>query len=605
MKAEKENGQLIMDDGKYLELNGINYKNQSVDDKEDKNDANVTIEQAHEPLFHYDVYENPPFLLAIVFAMQQILMCLARALSTTLLVADVLCARTNEPFKARLLCSTLMISGLTTFLQNTVGVRLPLYQGPAMTYVVPLLSLATVPNWRCDDDVTVDTNATMFSMNETEDDGSELLTKIQKLEGSLMVAGAFHFLVGSLGIIGILLRFIGPVTVIPALTIIGLYIYKATVRFAKTQWSVAIITVSISMILSFYLRKRKTPVPAWSRKKGFHIKFYPIHQMFSVMISCLIGWGVSGIFTAYDVIPNDPNDDGYYARTDSRLDVISDMNWFILPYPGQFGSPRFDTGAFITFMMGTISSIIDSIGDYYACAQVCEAPPPPKHAANRGIAVEGFMSFIGGWTGVGHATSTFGGNIGSIGITRVASLRVFQLVGVIFIFFGVLGKIGAVFVTIPYSVVGGMMIINFGVLTGVMLSNLQFIDINSTRNQAIIGISMLMGFSLPYYMQTTPGAINTGLPRLDETLTMFLSNPPFIAGVLACFFDNTIPGTDDERGMSAWRENLGEDDDKTTTTSGWSHYRLMKLKETIYVVPFAKTLLRKFPFLRYLPFYPK
>ena len=73
----------------------------------------------------------------------------------------------------------------------------------------------------------------------------------------------------------------------------------------------------------------------------------------------------------------------------------------------------------MTFLMGTISSIIDSIGDYYACAKICDAPPPPKHAVNRGIAVEGFMSIVAGWAGAGHATSTFGGNIGAIGITKV------------------------------------------------------------------------------------------------------------------------------------------------------------------------------------------
>ena len=74
-----------------------------------------------------------------------------------------------------------------------------------------------------------------------------------------------------------------------------------------------------------------------------------------------------------------------------------------------------------------------------------------------------------------------------------------------------MGKVGAIFVTIPYSVVGGMQIINFGVLIGVMLSNLQFIDLQSKRNLAIIGISMLVSMMMPHWIQTTPNAINTGL----------------------------------------------------------------------------------------------
>lgn len=84
------------------------------------------------------------------------------------------------------------------------------------------------------------------------------------------------------------------------------------------------------------------------------------------------------------------------------------------------------------------------------------------------------------------------------------------MVGVIFILFGLVGKIGAVFVTIPYSVIGGMMIINFGVLIGVMMSNMQFIDMNSTRNLGIIGTSMLFALMMPHWLETTPKAIQTG-----------------------------------------------------------------------------------------------
>ena len=44
-------------------------------------------------------------------------------MSTSLLVADILCARENEQFKARLLSTTMFLSGMCTVLQNTIGVR--------------------------------------------------------------------------------------------------------------------------------------------------------------------------------------------------------------------------------------------------------------------------------------------------------------------------------------------------------------------------------------------------------------------------------------------------------------------------------------------------
>ena len=54
-----------------------------------------------------------------------------------------------------------------------------------------------------------------------------------------MIAGAGHVCVGLTGGVGFLLRFIGPVTVVPTLTITALYAYRAVVKYAKVQWGVA------------------------------------------------------------------------------------------------------------------------------------------------------------------------------------------------------------------------------------------------------------------------------------------------------------------------------------------------------------------------------
>lgn len=90
----------------------------------------------------------------------------------------------------------------------------------------------------------------------------------------------------------------------------------------------------------------------------------------------------------------------------------------IIP-PGQFGPPDFSVSVFVGFLIATIISVLDSIGDYYACAKTCNVPPPPNHATNRGIAIEGLCTFLSGIMGCGHATSTYGGNVGAVGITKV------------------------------------------------------------------------------------------------------------------------------------------------------------------------------------------
>ena len=71
---------------------------------------------------------------------------------------------------------------------------------------------------------------------------------------------------------------------------------------------------------------------------------------------------------------------------------------------------------------GVIAGVVESIGDYYACARMSGAPPPPPHAINRGIGIEGIACFIAGAFGTGTATTSFSENIGVIGITRVSIL---------------------------------------------------------------------------------------------------------------------------------------------------------------------------------------
>ena len=49
------------------------------------------------------------------------------------------------------------------------------------------------------------------------------------------------------------------------------------------------------------------------------------------------------------------------------------------------GAPTIGVSAFVGMCAATISSIIESVGDYIATAPVCQVPPPPRHAINRSV----------------------------------------------------------------------------------------------------------------------------------------------------------------------------------------------------------------------------
>jgi nucleobase transporter 1/2 len=73
-------------------------------------------------------------------------------------------------------------------------------------------------------------------------------------------------------------------------------------------------------------------------------------------------------------------------------------------------------------LAGVLASAIESIGDYYACARLAGARPPPFHAMNRGIAIEGLGCILAGLWGSGNGTTSYSENIGAIGITKVKVL---------------------------------------------------------------------------------------------------------------------------------------------------------------------------------------
>jgi len=70
-------------------------------------------------------------------------------------------------------------------------------------------------------------------------------------------------------------------------------------------------------------------------------------------------------------------------------------------------------------LAGVFTSIIESVGDYYACARIAGALPPPKHAVNRGIGMEGIGGLLAGAFGTGLGTTSYSLNIAAIGITKV------------------------------------------------------------------------------------------------------------------------------------------------------------------------------------------
>ncbi|OWF56540.1 solute carrier family 23 member 1-like [Mizuhopecten yessoensis] len=533
----------------------------------------------------YSVEEVPPWGLCILLGFQHYLTAFGGIVTVPLILNGVFCIAEDRVGLSELIGTIFFCSGMATLLQTTLGVRLPIIQGGSFTFLTPTFALLSLPKWSCEYTEAANGLRNITDLPPYGSLGHQEIwhMRLREVQGAIMVASLFQVVIGFSGLMGVVLRFIGPLAVTPTVALIGLGLFPEAADLASKQWYIAVMTMVLIALFSQYLRNITLP-----RCGSYKL---PIFKLFPVLIAMMSAWGICGILTAAGVFPTDQNGWGYEARTDTKLDVLRDSKWFRFPYPGQWGVPTVSTAGVFGMLAGVISSMIESVGDYIACARLSGAPPPPDHAVNRGIGMEGIGCILAGAWGSGSGTTSYSENIGAIGITKVGSRRVVQVGGCMMLILGCLGKFGALFVTIPDPVIGGMFLIMFGMVVSVGLSNLQFVDLSSSRNIFVLGTSLFFGLSFPVWIKDHPNSIDTGNEVVDQILSVLLGTNMFVGGVVGLVLDNTVPGTDEERGIKKWRE--------ITSVTGGNEKR-----STVYDIPFIQPLLDKMACWRYVPMCP-
>nr|XP_054764940.1 solute carrier family 23 member 1-like [Lytechinus pictus] len=553
----------------------------------------------------YAVGDRPPWYTTIILSFQNSLGMFSGALSMPLVVAPYLCILDDHYSLSRVFASTFFVASIQTLLQTTFGVRLPIVQGPTMTFVLPMFTLMSLRG-ECPvigDHVGNETNVTVT----VEDVRSEFRIRMREFQGALLIASLFETLVGFLGIVTLVMRFIGPITIAPTVGLIGFSLFEIAILQAESNWGISAFVVILVVLFSQYMERLMVPCLSYSNEKGIHISRFPVFRIFPILLATLLGWLLCYILTITAVFPSDPEASGYRARTDLRDESFRETDWFFFPSPGQWGAPTFKIGGILGVTAGTFASIIESIGDYYACAKLAGAPPPPGHALNRGIGMEGLGGFFSALWGTGTSSTSYSGNVGYIGITKVGSRLVIQGMALILLSGAFLLKVSAFFALIPLPVVGGIFAATIGMIAAVGMANLQYIDMNSPRNLFVVGISFFLGLALPQHIQRNPTLIQTGSDTLDQVLLAVLSTSMFVGGAVACFLDNTVPGTIEERGMTKYLKLY--DDDKYAgeydeETEEKIEKEVTRIVNKCYDMPFGMARLRSWSWSYYVPFSP-
>ncbi|XP_033114665.1 solute carrier family 23 member 2-like [Anneissia japonica] len=369
----------------------------------------------------YKIDDWPPWYMTIILGFQHFLTMFGSCVAIPLILAPALCIGNDLVATSELIGTIFFVSGLVTLLQTTFGVRLPIIQGGTFTFLTPTFAILSLQG---DCPAPPPPNATEAQLADATDAWQGRMREIQ---GAIVVASCFQVIIGFSGIMGFMLKFIGPLAIAPTIGLVGLSLFSVAASRAGVHWGMSVLTIVLVIMFSQYLKNINVPTPGYTSSNGCHITKYPIFKLFPVIIAIIISWIFSAIFTAADVFPTNSTQYGYGARTDLNTEVLKQAAWFRFPYPGQWGAPIVTVAGVFGMLSGVLASMVESVGDYYACARLSGAPPPPDHAINRGIGMEGIGCILAGLWGTGNGTTSYSENIGAIGITKVNNQYNFNL----------------------------------------------------------------------------------------------------------------------------------------------------------------------------------
>ena len=300
------------------------------------------------------------------------------------------------------------------------------------------------------------------------------------------------------------MRFFPPVVTGPIVICIGLILAGSAISNCMTCWPIAIIAVVVIIIVNI-----------WG--KGM-VKIVPI----------LIGVVVSYVAAACIGIVD--------------WSGVVDAAWIGLPIVGQntvFGTiSNFNAGlamtAIITIMPLAIATMVEHIGDISAISSTCDRNFIADPGLHRTLLGDGLATILASLLGA-PANTTYGENTGVLALTKVYDPRVIVIAACCAIVFSFCPKFAAIIGAMPSSVIGGVSLVLYGMISGVGIRNLveSHADLTKMRNVLVVALILVLSLGINY----------TGDGALVFTANFSLSGLA-VGSLVGIFLNAILPGKD-------------------------------------------------------------
>ena len=203
---------------------------------------------------------------------------------------------------------------------------------------------------------------------------------------------------------------------------------------------------------------------------------------------------------------------------------------FALPNLFHFGF-EFSAAAIIGFALMAVISAIETVGDVSGITQGGAGREATDHEIRGATFADGIGTAVAGVFGALPNTS-FSQNVGLVAMTGLMSRHVVTFGAIFLIICGLIPKIGATISTVPIEVLGGGVIVMFGMVASAGISLLSAVNWNR-RNMMIFALSLSVGLGL----QLVPEAVQ----YLPGTAKVLMTSGLLPAAVIAIVLNLVLP----------------------------------------------------------------
>ncbi|MAY34197.1 MAG: purine permease [Rhodovulum sp.] len=370
---------------------------------------------------------------------------------------------------------SMFFAGIATLIQTIgigpVGARLPVVQGTSFAFIPIMIPLVAGKG--------VDAMAVLM--------------------GGILVGGLFHAILGLF--IGKLRFALPPLVTGLVVTMIGLALVKVGIQYAAggvpaigteeygslQNWTLAGVVIVVTLALKFFARG--------------------MLSVSAVLLGLIAGYIVAFMMGMVN-----------FGNVGRAATVA-------LPNPLHFGL-EFSVAAIVGFCLMSFVSAVETVGDVSGITKGGAGREATDTEIQGATFADGLGTAVSGLFGALPNTS-FSQNVGLIAMTGVMSRHVVTFGAIFLIICGLIPKIGAIISTVPIEVLGGGVIVMFGMVVSAGISMLSDVPWNR-RNMVIFAISLSLGLGL----QLEPGALQYLPGTLKVLATSGILPAAFIAIVL-------------------------------------------------------------------------